>query len=45
MCVPTIHIEKKSFVFDDLDYKKETKIMDKIINKINKKLNETKRKI
>lgn len=39
MCTPIIHIEKKTFVFDNLDYRKECKIMDKIINKIYKKLN------
>lgn len=41
MCTPIIHIEKKSFIFDNLDYQKESKIMDKIIDKLNKKLNET----
>jgi hypothetical protein len=42
MCTQIIHIEKKSFIFDNSDYKKECKIMDKIINRLNKKLNEAK---
>ncbi len=43
MCTQTIHIKKQKFIFDSLEYTKESQAMNKIIKKLNKQLNETKR--